>query len=91
VEVLRKTFFPPPPAADLRDIDGTIYLEPLLMEEVIAEQEVRRAIRRPKPDKAPGIDGILNRFLRIVLEGLISAFYKPLSSLHPHGLPPQVF
>ncbi len=37
VEVLRRTFFPPPPAANLRDIDGTIYPEPLLIEEVITE------------------------------------------------------
>ena len=91
MEVLRKTFFPPPPAADLRDIDGTIYPEPLLMEEVIAEQEVRRAIRRPKPDKAPGIDGILNRFLRIVLDGLISAFTNLFQAYIRTGYHPRSF
>ncbi len=37
VEVLRRTFFSLPPATNLRDIDGTIYPEPLIIEEVIIE------------------------------------------------------
>lgn len=40
--------------------------------ETLLEEEVRKAIFRPKSDKAPGIDGMPNRFLRLVAGELIT-------------------
>ena len=74
VSVLRDTFFPPPPQADLADITGLVYPIPEPMDDTITEEEVYRAIYRPKQDKAPRIDGIPNRFLRIVVRKLSKVF-----------------
>ena len=71
VGVLRETSFPPPPQADLTDVHETVYPDPIGMDEKLTEKEVRAAIFRPKQDKAPGIDGMPNRFLRIVAGELL--------------------
>ena len=70
VKILRETFFPPPIAADLSDIATASYPSPITTSQKIEEKEVAKAIRRPAPDKAPGISGIPNRFLRAVLPNL---------------------
>lgn len=74
VEVLRGAFFPPPARADLEDIQGFQYDAPLVTNMEVTEKEVHEAINRPKPDKAPGIDGIPNRFLRMVVGKLLPSF-----------------
>jgi len=71
VKVLQETFFPPPLNADLDDIAGTRYPPPLSMND-IDEKEVIQAINRPAQDKAPGVNGIPNRFLRAVAGELCS-------------------
>ena len=58
-EVLRQTFFPPPPQADLSDIDGYEY-PPTIECPAITTVEIERAVRRASPNKAPGADGISN-------------------------------
>ncbi len=42
------------------------------MSSQITEEEVRKAIFRPKPDKASEVDNLPNRFLRLVIEKLLS-------------------
>ena len=70
VKILRETFFPPPIAANLSDIATTSYPLPITTNQEIKKEEVAKAIRRPAPDKVPGISGIPNRFLRVVLPNL---------------------
>lgn len=63
VELLRKTFFPLPPEADLSDLapGRHTHYKPTIEFPNITEQEVRDAIHRAPPDKAPGEDTIPNR------------------------------
>ncbi len=42
------------------------------MSSQITKKEIRKAIFRPKPDKASGVDGLPNRFLRLITEKLLS-------------------
>jgi hypothetical protein len=69
VNLLRQVFFPPPPVADLSNITGSnpspsgqILFPP------VSQQEVRDAIKRAPPDKAPGEDGIPNRVWRMLAD-----------------------
>ncbi len=70
VERLRETHFPAPLGADLEDITEVEYLSPMPGEGDLTEAEVYSSIKRPSQDKAPGINGILNRFLRAVYSKL---------------------
>ncbi|OQE08718.1 hypothetical protein PENFLA_c128G08495 [Penicillium flavigenum] len=67
VDILRKVFFPLPPEADLSDLQRSsqnqrnqIQVPP------VTDTEVRAAIRRAPPDKAPGYDTIPNKLWRIL-------------------------
>ena len=66
VNALRSVLFPPTPAADLDDILDTQYLISVSIEDNISSDEVIKAIIHPVVDKAPGVLGIPNRFLRYV-------------------------
>ena len=62
----QRVFFPPPPLADLLDINSS---ETPNSEEVacnfnITRQQVARAINKLSPDKAPGPDEITNRVIK---------------------------
>ncbi len=70
VERLRETHFPAPLGADLEDIAEVEYLSPMPGGGDLTEAEVYSSIKRPSQDKAPGINGILNRFLRAVYSEL---------------------
>lgn len=77
-ELFRRTFFPRPPVADLRDTHdvqhtGQISLPP------ITEKEMLEAIRSTSPLKAPGPDGLPNRVLQATAEiivGHLSAIFN---------------
>jgi exonuclease III len=61
----RDAFFPPPPPADISDInDKTTYPGPVPCNERITMQQLERAVDRLAPDKAPGPDEITNRVLK---------------------------
>lgn len=64
IAMLKNSFFPPPPAADPSDIENHVYPMPADCPAVVTEEEVLRALNRPKADKAPGPDGITNRLLQ---------------------------
>jgi len=70
VERLRETHFLAPLGVDLEDIAEVEYLSPMLGGGDLIEAEVYSSIRRPSQDKAPGINRILNRFLRAVYSKL---------------------
>ena len=63
LDTLREAFFPEPPQADLSDMEGFIYPQETPWPDVTAE-EVRLAMQRAKPWKAPGPDGIPNGILQ---------------------------
>ena len=66
-DLLKETFFPRPPAANLEDIEHAVYQITL---PPIPEQEVEEAIREAAPLKAPGPNGITNRALQIQMAPL---------------------
>src|SRR5436190_5336780 len=53
---LSRTFFPPPPPADLSDIPNANYPEPVATKFNISMTQVKRAIDKLAPNKAPGPD-----------------------------------
>ena len=68
-----RTFFPEPPPADIGDIGNTEHT-PLAVhcDMKITKRQLRRAIQKLSPNKAPGPDGIINKVLKEnidVLEG----------------------
>jgi ribonuclease HI len=65
VNLLREAFFPPPPVADLSNIENRIYdtSQDITFPE-INEHEITKAIQKAPPDKAPGPDTIPNKVLR---------------------------
>ncbi|KAH7563672.1 hypothetical protein BM1_00719 [Bipolaris maydis] len=62
-ELFQDVFFPPPPEADLGDIENATYTGQIDMPP-IEEKEVRTAIRAASPLKAPGPDRITNKALQ---------------------------
>ena len=71
-DALRKAFFPPPPPADLGDIANATYPVPVPTNLNITIEQVRRAINRLAPNKAPGPDEIPNHILKRCLSTLES-------------------
>ncbi|KAI0993785.1 hypothetical protein K3495_g14399 [Podosphaera aphanis] len=67
-----------PRAADTGDIDGSTYLEDLSnISDVITQTEIKEILQKLPSDKAPGPDGIPNRFLKCC-EPLLSKFLAEL-------------
>src|SRR5580692_1836275 len=57
-QALRAKFFPLPPEADLRNIEGYVYPQQLPGQDWLTVEEVKRTICRPKASKAPGLTGV---------------------------------
>ena len=57
-------FFPPPPMANLCDIESTTYPEPVQMNTKITIRQIERAIDKLSPNKAPGPDEITNAIIK---------------------------
>ncbi|KUM55425.1 hypothetical protein ACN42_g11853 [Penicillium freii] len=66
VNLLRKVFFPQPPEADLSDVH-TSQREQFQLPPV-NDIEVRAAINKAPPDKAPGYDALPNKVWRVLAE-----------------------
>ena len=69
-DVLKRSFFPAPPPADLSDLHNYQYPEDVPFQPVITVQQIRNAIKRATPSKAPGPDGITNKVLQQALPTL---------------------
>ena len=65
--LLQETFFPQPPPAKLHDVTNTEYPEEVPCTLQISLEQVREAVGKVSPDKAPGPDGISNRLLKNTL------------------------
>lgn len=76
-ETLRQTFFTPPPRADLSDINGYEYPQPIECPE-ISPSEIERAVRRAAPNKAPGKDDIPNIIIHWLFNACLRQQYCPL-------------
>jgi hypothetical protein len=63
-EIFRETFFPPPPAADLSDIEETVYPESVPPPPRITLSQVDTAIEKLAAKKAPRPDEIPNLVLK---------------------------
>jgi len=86
--LFREECFPPPPQADLADLDNHQYRAQLIINIEISEEEMLTASGRTKPDKAPGPDGITNRVAKLVILRQ-RQYEKTLLSLSKVGIPSQ--
>ncbi|KAJ5876528.1 uncharacterized protein N7529_002112 [Penicillium soppii] len=77
VETLRSAFFPRPPDADLSDIANSRQRAPFPMP-AITESEVRAALKRAPPDKAPGIDTLPNKVWKVLSQGSSERRFIPI-------------
>ena len=75
--LLRRALFPLSAEAKLDDIPRTRYPPEIMMPDRVLREEVIAIIRSLKPDKAPGVDGIPNRMLQMVV-GEWSAYFTHL-------------
>jgi len=64
MNTLKKIFFPSPPPADLSDIPNTSYPDPMPMNLNIIITQIKQAIDKPAPNKAPRPDKIPNHILK---------------------------
>ena len=64
VTLLQKSFFPQPPPAKLDDIPQGTYPHEVSFSSNVTVRQVREAIKKLAPDKAPGPDEITNRVLK---------------------------
>jgi hypothetical protein len=81
-ETLRQTFFPPPPLADLNDIPDADYPDPVPTSLTITATQVKRAIEKLAPNKAPGPDEIPN----LILKRCLSVLEPYIQVLAQHSL-----
>ena len=73
-------------------IDGYVELsQPLDALDTLSEEEVRKAIWKPRQDKAPGVNGHPNRLLRAVYEGLKEQFRHLFQACYDLGYHPRPF
>ena len=86
---LHHLFFPNPQPADLTDTHSYNYPEPLEDTPEIAAAEVKEAIFKPTPDKAPGPDSIPHHILCLLYKdvaGYLQALFNTClqQDHHPH-------
>ncbi len=89
--ILRNAFFPPPLETDLTDLQDCQYPPELEALPQISPDEVRKAIFAPRPDKAPGPDGITNRILRLAYEELAPHLLQLFNACWELGYHPAPF
>jgi hypothetical protein len=87
-QAFRTKFFPPPPDADLDDIEGYTYPQQLPDQGQLTMDETRAAILRPKPLKAPGITGIphlvIQKSIEVTVQTITNLFQACLAlGYHP--------
>lgn len=91
IVMLKNFFFPPPPIADLSDFNGFTYPTASECPITITEKEVLQAIKHPKPDKAPGPDGITNQILQACAESLKSILTSIFQACIDNGYHPHAY
>jgi ribonuclease HI len=89
-ETLRQSFFPPPLQADLSDVNGYEYPQPIECPEITLP-EIEKAVRRAAPNKAPGTDDITNGILHQTLDILLPSLHKLFNACLQQGYCPAHF
>ena len=90
--LLAKRFFPKPLEADLADIEGYAYPEPVEFEK-LATHDIQRAINDVSNNKAPGDDEIENRVIALLIRitNLLDMLKQLFQASLDHGYCPQRF
>jgi hypothetical protein len=89
-ETLRQYFFPPPLNADLSDIGGYMYPPPIECPE-ITPTEIKRAVHKAAPNKAPGTDNIPNGILHQTIGILLPHLHRLFNACLQIGYCPGHF
>jgi exonuclease III len=82
---LREVFFPPAPTRDSTSADDDEEPEPIAGFRRITDSQIRRAIERLEPHKAPGPDGIPNVILKKNLDILLPHLRHIFNAVLTHG------
>ncbi|KAI0997925.1 hypothetical protein K3495_g10264 [Podosphaera aphanis] len=89
---MARHFFPPPVAANIQDIAGTIYPDELhTVTRIITSAEIEEILGQLPSDKAPGPDGIPNRLLKNCKETLSKVLADLFNACLTHGYHPKGF
>ena len=90
LELLKKSFFLPPPAVRLDDTVGFHYPASINIRD-ITESEILRVINRPRPYKAAGPTGIPNRILQVLSTVLLPTLHTLFSACYEISHCPKAF
>ena len=90
-DILKQKFFHPAPPADISDIEGSFYPSPQQCPMIITKLEVMEAIRRLKPDTAPGPDGIANRIVKACSKKLVDLLTPLFQACVEQAYHPRAF
>jgi hypothetical protein len=91
VKLLRDMLFPPPSAADLSDISGYEYPEPIEVPAELFIEKVRRAILRIKKDNASELDEIPNRIIHLIARYSPGLIMRLFQACLDQGVHPEAF
>ena len=84
--LLASKFFPPPPEVDISDVQAAQYPQEIQILQEVTVENVLGMLRCLPPDKAPGPDGMVNRFLNecedVVAYPLACLFHACLQLSH---------
>ena len=83
--------FPPTLATNLDNILGTQYLTLVPIKDSISKDEVIKVINYPVANKAPGVSGIPNRFLRSVAPQVIDSLTRLFQAYFNLRYHPKLF
>ena len=90
VQALQRRFFPTPPEPDLSDLEGCDYPEPFVQEQITID-DVKQAIKAPRPLKAPGLSGIPHLIIQESLEITAPALTALFQACIDQGYHPKEF
>jgi len=90
VQALQRRFFPTPPEPDLSDLEGCDYPEPFVQEQITID-DVKQAIKAPRPLKALGLSGIPHLIIQESLEITAPALTALFQACIDQGYHPKEF
>lgn len=90
-EMLKSTFFPPPPLADFSNIPGSFYPTPFLCPMIISRSEILVTLQQLSSNKAPDPDRISNRILKAYAEKLLELLTPLFQACINQAYHPQAF
>jgi hypothetical protein len=90
-KLLKNTLFPSPPAADLSDILGYEYPEPVKVPAELSIEEIKRAILRTKKDNASESDEIPNKVIHLIARYSPRLIMRLFQACLDQGVHPEAF